>query len=181
MGHEQHQALAEQQAEDKPITACILTVSDTRTRQDDHGGDAIEQRLLGSDCRIIQRSITRDEPDDIRDVLTAWIDRGDVQVILCTGGTGIARRDTTIEVVRSLLHVPLDGFGELFRSISHSRIGSAAMLSRSTAGLAVSASATPDDPGTLIFAMPGSLDAVETAMDELIIPQLRHLVWERHR
>ena len=116
--------------------------------------------------------IVTDEPDLIDQQLTAWLSTGDFQAICTTGGTGIARRDTTIEVVRRHLEKELEGFGELFRMLSWDQVQAAAMLSRAVAGLA---------GDVLIFSMPGSSNAVKLAMSKLIVPELRHLVWERKR
>src|SRR5690606_14410586 len=95
------------------------------------------------------------------------------EVVLVTGGTGISRRDTTVEAIEALLAKPLPGFGELFRLLSFQEIGSAAMLSRATAGL--------DGEGVLLFALPGSTGACRTALERLILPELGHLVREAHR
>ncbi len=95
------------------------------------------------------------------------------------GGTGIANRDTTIDVVREVLTIELEGFGELFRMLSYDEVGAAAMLSRATAGLVC-----PDDEAigeTFVFCLPGSTNAVGLAMKRLIVPELSHLVWERKR
>lgn len=125
------------------------------------------------------RAIVPDEPRRIAQSLEAWLSDGGIQAVITTGGTGIARRDTTIEVVRRLLTVELEGFGELFRMLSWEQVRGAAMLSRAVGGLVI----RPADQGgeTLIFAIPGSPNAVETAMANLIAPQLAHLVWERRR
>jgi molybdenum cofactor biosynthesis protein B len=104
--------------------------------------------------------------------LRQWLEGEDIDAIFTTGGTGIARRDTTVEVVSRLLDKPLEGFGELFRMLSWDQVGPAAMLSRAVAGLAGE---------TLIFAMPGSTAAVDLAMSKLIVPELPHLIWERRR
>lgn len=158
------------------IVACgVLTVSDTRTRETDKGGDLIESLLIGAghECRV--RTIVRDEPDAIGAALDAMIADPSIRAVLTTGGTGIARRDTTIEVVRRRLSSELPGFGELFRMLSWEEVGAASMLSRTIAGLAVHE--TGGD--TFIFAVPGSVNAVETALTRLILPELSHLVWER--
>ncbi len=104
--------------------------------------------------------------------LRAWLDPPKFDAVFTTGGTGIASRDTTIEVVRQLIDKELEGFGELFRMLSWDEVGAAAMLSRAVAGLA---------GRTLLFAMPGSSNAVKLAMSKLIIPELPHLIWERRR
>jgi molybdenum cofactor biosynthesis protein B len=168
MGTADHRA----QAAGRRARCAVLTISDTRTVQTDTGG-ALVARLLGDAGHdVVDRRIVKDEPAQIDAQLRAWLSDPSIQVICSTGGTGIARRDTTIEVVGRLLDKPLDGFGELFRMLSWQEVGAAAMLSRATAGLAGEC---------LIFAMPGSTNAVQLAMSRLIIPELPHLVWERSR
>ena len=122
----------------------------------------------------------RDEPAEIDVAIRGWLDDPGIHAILITGGTGISPRDTTIEVVRRFLDVELEGFGELFRMLSFEQVQASAMMSRAVAGLVKAKSGIAAD-GTFIFAMPGSPNAVETAMGQLIAPQLAHLVWERRR
>lgn len=174
---QQHRDAAAEQIE--PVACAVLTVSDTRTEETDTGGALIRDRLTEAGHRVVAHAICKDEPTQIRAQLESWLTRSDLHAILTTGGTGIARRDTTIEVVESLLTVPLQGFGELFRMLSWDEVGAAAMLSRATAGLVVRDATAGDD--TLIFSMPGSRNAVKTAMEKLIVPELAHLVWERRR
>lgn len=153
--------------------ACaVLTISDTRTIANDEGGRLIRDKLTAAGHHVMHQTIVRDDPDAIDLRLRSWLAEPGLDVICCTGGTGIARRDTTIEVVRRLLDKELEGFGELFRMLSHEQVGPAAMLSRAVGGLAGE---------TLVFAMPGSVNAVTLAMDKLIVPELPHLVWERRR
>ncbi|QDU34112.1 Molybdenum cofactor biosynthesis protein B [Poriferisphaera corsica] len=102
--------------------------------------------------------------------------QAEINVIITTGGTGIARRDRTVEVVSRLLQKELEGFGELFRMLSYKEVGASAMLSRAVAGLACSAGHE-----TFIFSMPGSVNAVRLGMEKLILPELPHLLWERQR
>ena len=159
-------------ARDQVATCTVLTVSDTRTLETDTGGDLIVEGVVSAGHEVIERRIVRDDPTAIQACLEDWVHAGQAQVILTTGGTGISRRDTTIEVVERILDKELPGFGELFRMLSWQEIGSAAMLSRAIAGLA----------GTcLLFAMPGSPAAVRLALDRLILPELPHLLWERRR
>jgi molybdenum cofactor biosynthesis protein B len=174
-----HQQAAADAARHRSVRCAILTVSDTRTLQDDVGGNMIELFLRGAQYEPADRAIVKDDPAQIRTQLEAWLARHDVDVIITTGGTGIARRDTTVEVVRRLLTAELEGFGELFRMLSWQQVGAAAMLSRAVAGLV----SRPANAGadTFIFSMPGSPNAVETAMRHLICPQICHLVWERRR
>lgn len=155
------------------IARCVvLTVSDTRTARDDRGGDTIVSRLENAGHEVVEREWVRDEPMEIAKVLTRWLSLENLQVVFTTGGTGVSRRDTTVEVVERFLDKRLDGFGELFRMLSFQEIGPAAMLSRSLAGLA---------RGVVVFALPGSVSAVELALDRLILPELEHLIWERRR
>ncbi len=153
--------------------ACaVLTVSDSRTEASDEGGRRIVEALEAAGHRVAERALVPDEPGEIDARLHRWLAEGRVEVIVTTGGTGISLRDTTVEVVERLLDKRLEGFGELFRVLSHREIGAAAMLSRAVAGLA---------GRTALFALPGSVAAVRLAMDELIVPELPHLLRELRR
>jgi molybdenum cofactor biosynthesis protein B len=155
------------------VAACaVLSVSDSRTRETDRGGGSIIDLLEAAGHSVVAYELARDEAQEIEHQLRAWIADPSIQVILTTGGTGFSRRDSTIQVVQRLLDRSLDGFGELFRALSWRQVGAAAMLSGAVAGLAGE---------TLIFSMPGSPNAVALAMGELILPELRHLIWERSR
>jgi molybdenum cofactor biosynthesis protein B len=168
MATEEHRATA------AGLTAAcaVLTVSDTRSEADDEGGSRIVAALESAGHRVVARAIVRDEPAAIEARLCEWLAAGEAEVILTTGGTGISRRDTTVEVVERLLDKRLEGFGELFRMLSHREIGAAAMLSRAVAGLAGRAA---------VFALPGSPAAVRLALDELVVPELPHLLRELRR
>lgn len=150
----------------------VLTVSDTRTPETDTGGSAIAEALTGAGHRLVERALVRDEPAEIDARLRSWLAGVGLDVIVTTGGTGISSRDTTIEIVERLLTKPLPGFGELFRFLSYPEVGSAALLSRATGGLAGE---------TLLFSLPGSLAAVRLALEKLLVPELPHLIWERRR
>lgn len=166
-------SLRHRQAAEGRVAACgVLTVSDSRTWETDTGGQLITTELESAGHAVVIRDIVRDDPGEIHRLLTSWLDRDDLQVVLTTGGTGISSRDTTIEVVAALLDKRLDGFGELFRMLSFEQVGSAAMLSRALAGLSGE---------TFLFAMPGSPKAVDLALEKLILPELPHLLWERSR
>ena len=158
----------------------ILTVSDTRTLADDASGHAIKELLLAAGHVVADHQIVQDDANLIEEQLLAWLSEKQngegIHVILTTGGTGIARRDTTVEVVSRMIDKELDGFGELFRMLSYHEIGAAAMLSRAVAGLLSSGGRE-----TFVFTMPGSKHAVELAMRKLILPELSHLIWERKR
>ncbi|MBA3043660.1 MogA/MoaB family molybdenum cofactor biosynthesis protein, partial [archaeon] len=117
-------------------------------------------------------SIIRDEKKLLRDELEKLINNDKVQVIITNGGTGISRRDVTIDVVEDLLDKKLDGFGEIFRYLSYKEIGSPAVMSRSIAGAV---------KNQIIICLPGSLGAVKLGIEKLIIPEIGHLVWEINR
>ena len=156
---------------DAPATVrcAVLTVSDTRTPDSDTSGALIRETLNFSGHSVVDYRIVPDEPDQIREILTDWIRRDDVQAILTNGGTGIAARDTTYDAISGMLEKRIDGFGELFRMLSWQEVGAAAMLSRAVAGVAGE---------TLVVAMPGSTNAVRLALTKLIVPELGHLVYE---
>jgi molybdopterin adenylyltransferase len=149
------------------VRCAIVTVSDTRTEGTDLSGRAIVELLEGAGHTVESKSIIRDEPDQVRTIVGAQIGR--VDAVITTGGTGIASRDTTCEALEPLFQRRLEGFGELFRARSYEEIGSAAMLTRATAGIA---------HGTIVFALPGSENAVRLAMTKLILPELGHIVHE---
>lgn len=174
-----HKSAASQHAQRWPVRCGVLTISDTRTLETDIGGELIVEHLHTAGHELGERAIVRDVPADIETQLQRWLADPNMHAILTTGGTGISRRDTTIEIVRKLLTVELEGFGELFRMLSYQQVQSSAMLSRAIGGLVVR---EPDRGGdTFIFAMPGSPNAVRLAMERLIAPELAHLVWERRR
>jgi molybdopterin adenylyltransferase len=155
------------------VRAAVLTISDSRTPETDQSGGYLRQSLLAAGHEVADYRLVKDDGAAIRDQLLAWIATTPrIQVILTTGGTGIAKRDNTIEVVTALLDKPLPGFGEVFRMLSYQEVRGAAILSRATAGMAAQ---------SLIFAMPGSLNAVETAWKGILGQELAHLVYETVR
>ena len=158
------------------MACAVVTISDTRTEEDDASGEAIKARVRDAGHTVEFYRIVPDEREAIRAVLLHLA--GTVEVVITTGGTGIARRDATVEVADSLIRKPMPGFGELFRVLSFEAIGPAAMLSRATAGLYGHEDGPAD---TLVFCCPGSTNAVALACDRLIVPELRHLAWEMVR
>jgi molybdenum cofactor biosynthesis protein B len=149
-----------------PVSCVVLTVSDTRTSATDTSGRAIADLLAGDGHLVVDRAVRRDEPAEVARFIRAAADRPDVEAIITTGGTGLSRRDSTYEAVTALFEKRLDGFGEIFRTLSFAEIGSAAMLSRACAGVV---------GGRIVFALPGSEDAVRLAMTRLILPELGHI------
>jgi molybdenum cofactor biosynthesis protein B len=151
------------------VRCAIITLSDTRTPETDKSGQQIRALLEAAGHAIVRYELIPDDLNALHALLTEILSQHDVDVVLTNGGTGVGRRDTTIEVVESHLDQTLPGFGELFRMLSWHEIGSGAMLSRAVGGIS---------RGKLLFAMPGSTGAVELAMTKLILPELKHLVHE---
>jgi molybdenum cofactor biosynthesis protein B len=152
------------------VRCAVLTISDTRTLDTDVSGRIIVELLEGAGHVVASRQILRDEPKDVHDAVLSQV--GGVDAIVTTGGTGITSRDSTYEAIAGLIEKQLDGFGELFRALSYQEIGSAAMLTRASAGVA---------RGTAIFILPGSEHAVRLGMTRLILPELGHVVRELRR
>jgi molybdenum cofactor biosynthesis protein B len=150
------------------VRCAVVTLSDTRTLDDDVGGALIVERIERAGHAIADRCILRDEPDALRAHLARLADRGDVEAVLTTGGTGISERDSTYEAIAALLEKRLDGFGELFRMLSYQEVGAAAMLSRATAGTF---------RRMIVVALPGSPNAVRLALEKLVLPELAHMAW----
>jgi molybdenum cofactor biosynthesis protein B len=153
----------------KTVRVAILTISDTRTRETDTGGDTAEQLLREAGQEIVARQIVRDEVTGIRANLIDLLANPDVDAVITTGGTGISGRDTTYEVVDRMIEKKLDGFGEIFRLLSYEEIGAAAIMSRAVAGAV----------GTrFIASLPGSRNAVKLAVEKILAPELAHIVFE---
>ena len=151
----------------KTVACFVITVSDTRDETTDRSGALIKQLLAEGGHAVAGYEIVKDEPDDIRALIGRALATPGIDVVLLNGGTGIAPRDGTYEVVSGALDKRIDGFGELFRSLSYEDIGSAAMLSRAVAGTVGE---------RVMVSMPGSRGAVELAVSKLLLPQLGHMV-----
>jgi molybdenum cofactor biosynthesis protein B len=145
------------------LSIALLTVSDSRSLADDPSGDALQQRLQAAGHQLTARQLVPDDRYRIRALVSDWIADPAVQVVISCGGTGLTGRDGTPEAVAPLLDKRIEGFGELFRVLSFETIGTSSLQSRCLAGVA---------NGTLIFVLPGSLDAVQTGWDRLIAAQL---------
>jgi molybdenum cofactor biosynthesis protein B len=145
------------------LSIAVLTVSDTRTGENDTSGDYLVQALEASGHLTCGRAIVRDDIYQIRAVLSAWIADASINTVLITGGTGFSGRDSTPEAVRPLFDKDIEGFGEVFRALSFAEIGSSTVQSRALAGFA---------NDTVIFCMPGSTGACKTAWNGLIREQL---------
>jgi molybdopterin adenylyltransferase len=156
----------------RTVAFALLTVSDTRTPENDVSGRTMRELVLASGHRVSLTAIVRDDPDAVRDQVLAFAIDETCEAIVSSGGTGLSARDHTVEAVSGLFDVRIDGFGELFRQLSYGQIGSAAMLSRASAGVV---------RGTPVFLLPGSPKAVSLALTELVLPQIAHIIGELRR
>ncbi len=150
-------------AEFQPLSLCVLTVSDTRTAQNDTSGDWLCDALREAGHRLHERAISRDDRYAMRAIVSRWIADAAVDGVIVTGGTGFTGRDSTPEALLPLLDKEMPGFGELFRAISFDEIGTSTLQSRAFAGLA---------NATFVFALPGSTSACRTAWEKIISAQL---------
>ncbi|MFB6112040.1 MAG: molybdenum cofactor biosynthesis protein B [Halobacteriaceae archaeon] len=145
----------------------LLTISTSRTLADDEAGDAAVSLLEAAGHEVATRELVPDEHDRVQNVVDTLVNRDDVDCVVTSGGTGITPDDITVQAVRPLLDRELPGFGELFRAMSREEVGTRAILSRATAGVA---------DGVPVFVLPGSENAVRLAVSDLILPEAPHLV-----
>lgn len=156
-----------------PVQCAVVTVSDSRTEENDESGNLMSSLLEADGHRVVDRALFKNDEFAVRELVRWLISRDDIDAILITGGTGLGSKDRTVEAVRPLMEKELPGFGELFRMLSYQQqVGTAAILSRAVAGSA---------DGTLIVSMPGSKAAVELALTKVLLPELRHLIRELRR
>jgi molybdenum cofactor biosynthesis protein B len=153
----------------KQVACMVITVSDTRAKESDASGALIRKLLADRGHRIEGYLIVRDDSKAVKAAILKGLSKAEIQAVILNGGTGISKRDGTYEVVSDLIEKKLDGFGELFRYLSHREIGSAAIMSRALAGIC---------RGKVVISMPGSTAAVELAMTSLVLPELGHIVGE---
>jgi molybdenum cofactor biosynthesis protein B len=146
-----------------PVHIAVLTVSDSRTEQDDRSGQTLVARAEAAGHRVVAKKIVRDDVQLIEAQLRTWIADSGIDVILSTGGTGVTGRDTTPEAFRAVLDKEIPGFGELFRWLSFAKIGTSTIQSRALGGVAA---------GTYLFALPGSTGACKDAWDDILVHQL---------
>ena len=165
-GYAEHKELS---SDKENLPFAVITVSDTRTEETDKSGKLISDLLTGRGHKVVRYQVVRDEPDEVRQALETALSDPNVRIIITNGGTGVARRDGTYEVVSSILEKTLTGFGEIFRMLSYDDIGPGAIMSRATAGIA---------RGKVVFTIPGSSGAVRLAMEKLILEEAGHIYWE---
>lgn len=146
-----------------PLSIAVLTVSDTRTLNDDKSGATLVERLTEAGHRLAARSIVKDDVDAIRNQVKAWIADPAIDVVITTGGTGFTGRDVTPDALEPLFEKRMDGFSIAFHVLSHAKIGASTIQSRATAGLAAT---------TFIFCLPGSPGACRDGWDGILAPQL---------
>jgi molybdenum cofactor biosynthesis protein B len=167
---EEHERQSQQQLGQHPAPCAVITVSDSRTLENDASGTLLVNRLEDAGHALVVRELVPDEEAAIEVAFTRASNAG-VELLLTTGGTGIAPRDRTIEVLQPRCSRMIPGFGELFRTLSHEEIGAAAMLSRASGGIVQ----RDDGSSFLLFMLPGSPKAIDLALDRLILPQLAHM------
>jgi len=154
---------------DTPASArvAVVTLSDTRTLENDVSGSTIKDLLTASGHRVMMHTVIADEADAIRGALHALVADPDLQLVVFNGGTGLAPRDVTVETVREMFDKELTAFGTMFAMLSWEQVGSACLLSRATAGVV---------KGRLVYCLPGSPKACKLAMEKLILPEIGHML-----
>jgi len=167
VGYHEHKHLAV-----KSVKCAAITTSDSRTEQEDESGRLIRKKLTDAGHEVTHYVILKNEAAAIKQELAVLLLCDDVQAIITGGGTGLSKRDVTVDTIAPMLEKKLDGFGELFRQLTYQEIGSGSVLSRALAG-AVN--------GKVIICIPGSVSAAQLAMDKIIIPELGHMVREATR
>tara|TARA_B100000678_G_scaffold59420_1_gene47905 strand:- start:59 stop:586 length:528 start_codon:yes stop_codon:yes gene_type:complete len=146
-----------------PINIAVITISDSRTKENDTSGDTLEKRISDAGHKMIKRTIIPDDVSKIQDTLDTMSKEDEIDCIITTGGTGLTGRDTTPEAVKAIASKHIDGFGELFRQVSFEKIGTSAIQSRAVAALINS---------TYVFCLPGSTGACKDGWDEILQYQL---------
>ena len=167
MSHLEHKEMSP-----KAITCAVLIISDSRTEKTDESGKYLVEKLEGNGHTVVDYALLKNDPEAIKQKLIEYLEQEELQVIITSGGTGVSIRDVTVETVTPMLDKTLDGFGELFRSLSYMEIGTASIMSRAIAGVM---------GGKVIICGPGSLAAVKLAVEKIILPEIGHMVREATR
>ncbi len=150
----------------------VLVVSDTRTERTDESGRIARELIEAQGHTTIAYGIVKNSREEIRDAIKGYLKDDNIRVIVTSGGTGPGRRDLTVEVLEEMFYRTFHGFGEHFRRLSYDEIGLAAIYSRATAGII---------GNTVVFCLPGSKNAMRTALEKIILPSIGHLLWEVDR
>ena len=167
MSHLEHKELSPQ-----TVTCAVLIISDSRTEKTDESGKYLVEKLEGSGHTVVDYALLKNDAEAIKKKINEYLAQEELQVIIASGGTGVSLRDVTVETVTPMLDKMLDGFGELFRSLSYAEIGTASIMSRAIAGVI---------GGKIIICIPGSLAAVKLAVEKIILPEVGHMVREATR
>jgi molybdenum cofactor biosynthesis protein B len=146
-----------------PVGIAVMTISDTRIHEEDKSGEILAERITSAGHDLISRTIVHDDIDEIQAMLKLWIEDPEIDIVISTGGTGVTGRDVTPEAFRGIFDKEIEGFGEMFRALSMTKIGTSAMQSRAVGGVA---------EGTYLFALPGSPSACKDGWDEILKYQL---------
>lgn len=154
------------------IIVSVITLSDTRTKDNDESGKIICEYLINNKHKISTYLIVKEDKTKIKKAIKKVLKEKNSQVIIINGGTGISQRDNTYEIVKGFFTKELPGFGEVFRYLSYEEIGSSAILSRASAGVC---------KNKILISIPGSIKAVKLAMEKIILPELGHLVYEANK
>ena len=150
----------------------VLIISDTRDEKTDESGKIAKQLITDAGHEVVASKIIKNDKTLIQATVKEMLQNPKINVIMTSGGTGISKRDITVDTINGILDKKIEGFGELFRKLSYEEIGEAAMISRATAGSV---------GGKLVFCMPGSKNAVKLALSQLILPGLGHIIKEANR
>jgi len=167
MGTDEHKGKAP-----KSVGFGVVTVSDTRTEKDDLSGMAIIETMKDAGHKFVRKVIVKDQVEQIQKALREMLEDRETSAVVLNGGTGISKRDVTLEAAIDFEEKALPGFGELFRMLSFEEVGSASMMSRATAFVT---------EGKVVFCLPGSERAVRLAITRLVAPEVAHMVWEANR
>jgi molybdenum cofactor biosynthesis protein B len=150
----------------------VIIVSDTRDERTDESGKVAKRLLTNEGHRVLAFKIIRNNENVIRSTVNKMLQNPKINVVLTSGGTGISKRDITVDTLSGLFDKRIEGFGELFRRLSYEEVGEAAMISRAIAG---------EVNGKLVFCLPGSKNAVKLALSKLVLPGIGHILWEANR
>ncbi|MBN2076320.1 MAG: MogA/MoaB family molybdenum cofactor biosynthesis protein [Dehalococcoidales bacterium] len=167
MSHLEHKELSP-----KAITCAVLIISDSRTEKTDESGKYLVEKMESNGHTVVDYALLKNDADAIKNKVREYLAQEELQVIITSGGTGVSIRDVTVETVTPMLDKMLDGFGELFRTLSYMEIGTASIMSRAIAGVT---------GGKIIISIPGSLAAVKLAVEKIILSEIGHMVREATR
>ena len=154
------------------VSYALIVISDSRTEQDDESGKLFKEQLSQNGHKLLAYALLKNDAIAVRQKITELLKQDSLQVIITSGGTGLSHRDVTVETVTPMLEKKMDGFGELFRSLSYQEIGASSIMSRAVAGVT---------NGKVILSLPGSLGATRLAIEKIILPEIGHMVREATR